>query len=213
MVMVQVVVNSDKKADSAIRKFLAQDIYALSPQILPCDPVDLPDLRYLNTNYAPVKHPFKASFDVESYNSMWFDEQPPSVRPPLSEICVDSLPPRIITDHAVLPSSTPRPDTIDEMTTALSDNNTLDAITEITAESPLSPPTLDPTTDSFHEQVIASIDRLCFVSYKGANTLRPRWYLVQIMLDAEDMDCSTGTYHVVIFRCHPDDMHKSHDTA
>ena len=33
------------------------------------------------------------------------------------------------------------------------------------------------------------------------------------MLDAEDMDCSTGTYHVAFFRCHPDDMHKSHDTA
>ena len=48
------------KPDSAIRKFLAQDIYALPPQILPCDPVDLPDLRYLNTDYAPVKHPFKA---------------------------------------------------------------------------------------------------------------------------------------------------------
>ena len=61
------------KPDSAIRKFLAQDIYALPPQILPCDPVDLPDLRYLNTDYAPVKHPFKASFDVESYNIMWFD--------------------------------------------------------------------------------------------------------------------------------------------
>ena len=72
------------KLDGAIRKFLAQDMYALPPKILPCNPIDLPNLRYLNTNYSPVKHPFKTSFDIESYNSMWFDQQPSYTMPPLT---------------------------------------------------------------------------------------------------------------------------------
>ena len=71
------------KPNGTKRKFLAQDMYALPPQILPYDQVDLPDLRYMNNDFAPVTHPFKDSFNIESYNSIWFEKQPPSSKPTL----------------------------------------------------------------------------------------------------------------------------------
>ena len=42
------------KSDAPSRKFISQDVHALPPQILPCDDIDLLDLRYLNSDYAPV---------------------------------------------------------------------------------------------------------------------------------------------------------------
>ena len=130
---------------------------------MPCDPVDLPDLRYLDTDYALVKHPFKPAFDIESYNSMWFDQHQPSTKPPLSEICADSLPPKIITDHILQPTSTPRPDTINEMTAALSDNGDVGYVTDMTTESPILSPTVAPTADSFHKKLL--IELIAYVLY------------------------------------------------
>ena len=57
------------------RKYLTEDLYLLPPQILPCDEIDTPDLRYLNSDFAPhLKHPFHNSFDIEAYNTKWFDD-------------------------------------------------------------------------------------------------------------------------------------------
>ena len=53
-------VKSFDKLDATSGKFLAQDLYALPPQILPCDEVDLVDLRYLNIDFTSVAHPFKS---------------------------------------------------------------------------------------------------------------------------------------------------------
>lgn len=52
-------------------------------------------MLYLNTDYAPVKHPFKASFDIESHNSMLLDKSLPLTSPLLETIFKDSLPPAI----------------------------------------------------------------------------------------------------------------------
>ena len=60
-----------------------QDIYALPPHILPCDDFDLPDLRYLNTDFTPVKHPFKDNVNIESYNSIWLGNTSMITKPDL----------------------------------------------------------------------------------------------------------------------------------
>ena len=78
------------KPDSTVHKFLAQDLYALLPQILPCVDVDLPNCCYLNTDFAPVKPPFKDNFDIESYNSMWLDNQSLVSKPDLCQVCGDN---------------------------------------------------------------------------------------------------------------------------
>jgi len=110
------------KPNGTKRNFLAQEMYALLPQFLPCDQIDLPDLRYMSNDYAPVTHLFKDSFNVESYKSIWSDEKPPSSKPALQDVCKDNLPPPIEGPATAKTAATARPDTIDEMDTSLSEN-------------------------------------------------------------------------------------------
>ena len=63
------------KPSSAVRKFLAQDMYGLPPQILPCPYIEWSDFRYLNTYVVPVQQPFKDNLNIESYNSMCLDDK------------------------------------------------------------------------------------------------------------------------------------------
>ena len=174
---------------------MAQDMYASPPQILPCDDINLPDLRYLNSDYAPVKHPFKDIFNIESYNSMWLDKYTPVHKPNLLDICRDSIPsvdsndnnltdktPTDASPTAIPPSpiSVPRPDTIEEMDSNLKDNITEESEpTSIPIEESLtSSPDTNPAQDV---NVHADLDgKLYFISYRGSGTVRPRWYLVHV---------------------------------
>ena len=53
----------------------------LPPAIMPCENSDTLDMRYINSNYAPIKHPFDNNFDIEAYNTNWYDDAPPSRAP------------------------------------------------------------------------------------------------------------------------------------
>lgn len=57
---------------------MTEDLYMLPPAILSCEHLDTPDMRYLNSDFAPIKHPFDNTADIESYNTSWFEDQPPS---------------------------------------------------------------------------------------------------------------------------------------
>ena len=81
------------KPNSVVRKFQLHDIYALSPQILPFDDVYLPEFRYLNTDFAPVKHPFKDYFNIKSYKIMWLDNKSMIPKPDLKQICEKDIAP------------------------------------------------------------------------------------------------------------------------
>ena len=95
------------KPQSALQKILARDLYLLPPQILSCEHVDTPTLRYLNSDYAPLRHPFGKKFNIESYNTSWFDDKPVS-RPP--DFLLDSK----NFDNAIKPTEQPSdPDTND----------------------------------------------------------------------------------------------------
>ena len=97
------------KPQSSLQKFMSADLYLLPPQILPCEHVDTPTLRYLNTDFAPLRHPFGKDFNIESYNTSWLEDKPVSRPPdflldetffnnsakkltPLSEIVTDIVP-------------------------------------------------------------------------------------------------------------------------
>lgn len=81
------------KPKGATSKFLTEDLYLLPPQIMPCDEVDTTDLRYLNSDFIPtLKHPFHRDFDVEAYNTDWFEEEPMNTAPEIllpSEFQID----------------------------------------------------------------------------------------------------------------------------
>ena len=66
------------KPDSALRKFMTEDLYILPPVILLCGYLNTPNIRYLNSDVVPIKHPFDNKVDIESYNINWFEDQSPS---------------------------------------------------------------------------------------------------------------------------------------
>ena len=65
------------KPDEPLSKYMTQDLYMLPPTILPCEHLDTPDMRYLNIDFAPKNHPFANTLDIESYNTLWFEDIPP----------------------------------------------------------------------------------------------------------------------------------------
>ena len=72
---------------------MGKDLYLLPLQIIPCKHIGTFYLRNLNSTIAPLKHPFGNVFNIESYNTAWFDDKSPS-RPP--EFLRDNFLPYII---------------------------------------------------------------------------------------------------------------------
>ena len=59
----------------------------------------------------------------------------------------------------------------------------------------------------------SSKDKLCVITYRGANIIKPKWYLVQVdLVDSSDSQ-DIGVYFVKLFHCHPYDCHKPQDCA
>jgi hypothetical protein len=51
------------------------------PGILPCSPINSPDLCYLNHGHAPLPNPLKRHLNIEQYNEVWFSDPPTTARP------------------------------------------------------------------------------------------------------------------------------------
>ena len=66
------------KPNSPMHTYMTHDLYMLPPNVLPCEQMDTPDMRYLNSGFAPIKQPSRDTFDIESYNTHWYDDEPPS---------------------------------------------------------------------------------------------------------------------------------------
>lgn len=92
--------------------------------------------------------------------------------------------------------ATPRLDTIDEMEANLHDNSSDPSVSMSTPIITPITPKQDVDVIPFKKEVVVSKDKLCFISYQGANTLRSRWYLVQIRLDADVID---KQWSIVVF--------------
>ena len=154
---------------AALRKQHARDMFLLPPSLKPCEPLDAADLRYLNFERAPLSHPLLANLDIEGYNEKWFPPStlratsPPPPPPPLS----DSPYPTIASLNEAMLSTNPPP-------------------TERTpSPSEAAPPNLSRSnTTTLDEAIIASQDRLFFISYTPPGVLRPSWYLVGVDLNA-----------------------------
>lgn len=116
--------------NSALQKFMTEDLYLLPPQILPCEHMDTPDMRYLNADFAPLQHPFGKVFDIEAYNNAWFDDKPPS-RPP--EFIRDSSIPDILI-HSAKPLSSVYPSSSETTTTDTTIDNRMTTQTNVPTE-------------------------------------------------------------------------------
>ena len=70
-----------KDKNSAKNNFMDEDLYPLPLSLLPCDPIDGADVRYLNHSHPSITHPFKKDLNIKSYHKKHFSS-PPLLTPP-----------------------------------------------------------------------------------------------------------------------------------
>ena len=80
--------------DGAELTYHAENISLLPPVLRPVEPLDGPDLRYMNAHHPPIPHPLKDAFNIKLYNETWFStplhSEPPNLNPvPDREFSVD----------------------------------------------------------------------------------------------------------------------------
>ena len=170
------------KPGAIVKKFRTEDLYLLPPQILPCDSADTADLWYLHSDFAPLSHPFSKKFDIEAYNTRWFDSEPPLLKkskiPPLPVIPFPSpakqpllLP---VSDDALPNQSIPSASAPSSPSTSIRSQLAPDS------DAPQDSQLMSAAT--LYAKVKQSTNKLFFISYTPADTLRPRRYLVQVDL-------------------------------
>jgi hypothetical protein len=187
--------------DGPRRKYHAQDLSLLPPVLWPVEPLDGPDLRYLNSNHAPLPHPLAHPFNIKLYNEMWLSDP------------VSSSPPQLIVTrpevHSVADKEWPSVSVDPDSVATPQDNSCISVPIE---DSDVVLP--EKATDSailFHK-IELSTDRLFFISFRMPGTLRAKWFLVAVDLTqtaAETGRCGdpkvSGTYFVHFYGRHPSD--------
>ena len=63
----------------------------------------------------------------------------------------------------------------------------------------------DDNSICLHRSIELSADKLFFIQYTPANTMRPRWFLIQVDLEESTEASSTGIYFCTFMAKHPDD--------
>jgi hypothetical protein len=190
--------------NSASRKYKATELYLLPPTIFPAEPLDTMDQRFLNYENAPIVSPLKKAMKVELYNEQFFGTPPAKSQPSKDAFSTTidakaSEPhqlsiPTMAEMHQELGTSPPEPETNESPENLDTDNN-------------YTPATLfTKLTDNTREQ-------LFFIQYTPENTLRPRWYLVEVDLQAtKDLNAqyqTNGKYYCSFLAKHRSDNSKS----
>jgi hypothetical protein len=76
------------KLDSALLKYPSSDMYLLPAGLQPSDPLDTPDLRYLNISHGIIVNPLQPNLDVKMFNKEWLDGRLPTDEPQYVPILV-----------------------------------------------------------------------------------------------------------------------------
>jgi hypothetical protein len=184
-------------------KYHTQDISLLPPAIRPVEPLDGPDLRYLNNSHAPIPHPLKAAFNIDRYDSIWFSK-PHLSSPPHFPLCTTN-PISFTQSTQLLQELSPTP---------LRDDYRVPIVQDTTHA-----PTPTPNALQLFTAIASSTDKLFFVAYTDAGTLRPCWFLISVDLSqtVKDARCtnhtSTGIYYCHFYLKHPNDRNEPDHNA
>ena len=182
---------------------MVEDVYALPPSLLPCDPVDGCDTRYLNHSHQPVINPSKNPLDILFYNDTFFSS--PSLTLPLKfDYTRETLrvPPHYSTSQFTFLSFLHN-----ESKTEYPPRNIDQFITPTyKVFSPL---------DLFHQLTLSG--KLFFIHYVPEQTIRPHWYLIEVLQFAnaitENYSKDTCNYKVSFLARYLDDNALSDDLA
>jgi hypothetical protein len=179
-------------------KFPTEALQPCPPGLITCDPIDSTDLRYLNTTHAPSANPAAKPFSMKQYNEVWFSDSTPA---PPAKFDYSSESAQAPLSHY----AHPYPTMMD-----------LRQPTDAPAPSPEPlPHHMHSSPEILATAIDASIDKLFFIRYHPENTLRPRWYLVQVdlactLLDPLSRDhAHNGRYYVHFQRRHSNDQSSS----
>jgi hypothetical protein len=168
--------------DSPTVKHMGENIDLLPPSILPCEPIDAADQRFLDMHYAPKLDPFKKHFGIEGYNVHWFDEKNRPKAVPLPTL-----------DNAVAKDGLVTEDTSEE------EKEEKKTVVKRCGKREKTPQS---GVQTLREAISASRDRLFFIAYRHPNTLRPRWHLVQVDLEQTDRLPESERKSEGMFYCH-----------
>ena len=183
-------------------KYHTQDISFLPPAIRPVEPLDGPDLRYLNNSHAPIPHPLKAAFNIDRYDSIWFST-PKLYSPPQFPVCIRNP-----------ISHTPHNNPDISATTNLPDEHPTPVIQDNTHK-----PFHMPTALQLFNNIASSEDKIFFVAYTDEGTFRPRWFMISVDMvqTQQDTRCnnhiSTGIYYCHFYLKHPNDNNEPDHNA
>ena len=191
------------KPDGPQLKYMAEELYALPPTLLPCDPVDGSDIRYLNHSHPSVPNPLKDVLDIVSYDTMNFSS-PHLTVPPKFDYDRDTL-------QFIHPSEpTPFPSIVE----LHDESNTVPPSPIVDPQSDIC---ITPHTPHALSLLLPASDRLFFIQYVPIGSIRPRWFLVQILLDLTlelNLDpVNTGHYLCSFLARHPSDNKKKDNVA
>ena len=178
-------------------------------------------MPYLNNDFAPLRNPIDERIDFESYNSRWFDDKPAS-RPPIF-IDDDTIPQVSGISAKSIPyvdpeSASNNSDGVSDSTVAapkvtVADENkispSVSTVTDSQATDPCSAPSDLSYPARLRQQILTSRDKLLFISYTPTDTMRPRWFLVQVDLSQSTESENSGIYFCTFLQRHPRDDGKS----
>ena len=194
------------KPDSAIRKYKSADLYLLPPSLFPPEPLDMMDQRYLNYENAPIVSPLRKPLGIEMYNEMHFHPKPPHTTSTTAD-----LPSNAIDEIAFKVHDKSTPSAASPTITSIPDNIKHEPTLPTPIEQLLEPSYM--SIIDLHNAVSTSTDKLFFVQYTPAGTMRPRWYLIQIdMISTAELNpqwAETGQYFCVFLARRPTDKDKS----
>ena len=229
------------KPESALRKFMTEDLYMLPPAIMPCANSDTSDMRYINSDYAPIKHPFDDNFNIEAYNTNWYDDAPPSRAPdfirdnvipsvsavraiPLSDnytwtddtatwndATLQEVPVKSATTPQAISSQLPSKLT-NKPPQIPTDNSSVKTDRTVAPSATSSPP----SSNFMNNMLLAlrsSRDCLLFIQYTPVGTMRPRWFLVQIEVEDYTTVHVDNLYYCTFLNRHPSDAGKADNKA
>ena len=158
-------VKRHNNANSVGRKDKGTDLYLLPPAIFSSDPLDTMDMRYLNYFNAPVISPLNKTLKMEIYNN----------KQPTSQFVSKDVVSCQLDELALQSHTTPKlPSITDIFKEFNTDMTNIPPIEVISHEN----------NECKHVDIVASQSKLFFIKYTPENTLRQRWYLVQVDLEA-----------------------------
>ena len=190
------------------RLYKGIDLYILPPAIFPSNPIDATDQRYLNYEHAPLASPLKQSLQIDAYNDTWFQHKPTTTPDSSKQHYQPYIDHIALSEHNIQLSS---PEAGNEGSQD-NGNDHAPVEQETINESfiPLQPQTL-------YSDIQASKDKLFFIQYIPAGTIRAKWYLVQVDMELTmaDKNCNPmqGIFQCSFLAKHAKDQKKSDERS